>query len=152
MKRFALSLTQNYSVAEELAQETMLRGVKHRAKLAAMEDPRPWLFRVTVNLWKDRLRQQQRRPIKQVLSFDIPDQTQSPVGKIESEEQIAEVLELFQQLPDRQRDVLYLKVIEHHPLEDIGQILEMKPANVKTTLSLARKKMRQILRRGEVHE
>ena len=143
IKRYVLSLTQNYATAEDLTQETMLRAVQHRDEIAAMADPKGWLLRVATNLWRDRLRAAKRRPSRQTLNIDLPDDSENPQAQAESREELAAVLERFQDLPETQRQVLFLRTVEERSIDEIVQILGLSRNNVKVNLSYARKKMRQ---------
>jgi len=136
-------LTQNYTLAEDLTQETMLRAVKHRITVAKMDDPRCWLFQIVTNLWRDRLRARKRRPARDNLHTELVDDSCGPQTTVEIGEHLENVLASFQELPETQRQVLFLKTVEEHSIDEISQILSLSRNNVKANLSHARKKMRQ---------
>ena len=48
-------------------------------------------------------------------------------------------------LPNRYRDVLLLRYSHGYTVEEISDILSMKPENVKKTIQRARKKLGEIL-------
>src|SRR5262245_27283653 len=60
--RFALRLTGDPHAAEDLTQETFLRAWPARGRLRDDRLMRVWLFRITANIWRDRLRRD-RSPI-----------------------------------------------------------------------------------------
>jgi RNA polymerase sigma factor (sigma-70 family) len=47
-------------------------------------------------------------------------------------------------LPDRQRQVLYLHACEDLSLAEIAEVLEISHSAVKSSLAVARKRMRQL--------
>lgn len=140
--RFALSLTSCHAAAEDLVQETMLRAVKRQQRLSEVENPRAWLFTVAANLWRDQCRRQQRRPPTQPLHL-VAEPVTTEWAETENREYLARVIESFQELPELQRKVLYLRTVEQFSLVEIAEIAETTVNSVKVSLSLARKRLRQ---------
>ena len=68
--------------------------------------------------------------------------TKSPIGQLEDREELKQVLNLMQSLPNRQRTVLYLRSIEQFSIPAIAATLGISTSAVKTNLSIARKAMR----------
>ena len=60
--RVAYSVTRNTADAEDVVQETFLRVLRHRSKLAEVRDYRVWLVRIAWNLVLDRKRRAKTRP------------------------------------------------------------------------------------------
>src|SRR5271156_2503542 len=60
--RVAYSVTRNAAEAEDVVQETFLRVLRHRDKLAEVRDFRVWLVRITWNLVLDHKRRAKTRP------------------------------------------------------------------------------------------
>ena len=60
--RVAYSVTRNAADAEDVVQETFLRVLRHRNKLAEVRDYRVWLVRIAWNLVLDRKRRAKTRP------------------------------------------------------------------------------------------
>jgi RNA polymerase sigma-70 factor (ECF subfamily) len=143
--RFALSLTGDAWTAEDLVQEAMLRAVDRLAGGAAIARKRSWLFTVARNLWRDQRRQHRRRPAHQPLHLcDPPASPRTPLNP-ESREELKDILMRFGQLPERQREVMYLRAVEQLTIDEIAAITKSTPGSVKTNLSLARRRLRQYL-------
>lgn len=145
--RFALRLTRDRHEAEDLAQETFLRGWGHRAALRDPAAARTWLFGIAVNLWRSRLRR--RRTARQGLESS----EEAGLGRVRlpdqdaiAREDVARVLQAMDALPDRQREVLYLHACEALSLPQIAEVLGIHPGAVKASLSLARKRLRRQLK------
>jgi RNA polymerase sigma-70 factor, ECF subfamily len=143
--RFALRLTKDPHVAEELTQETMLRGWKQRRLLTDPSGTKPWLFTIAANLWRDELR---RRKIRARAHQSVPSQSPStPSQRIELSEDARLAIDAIDKLPRRQRDVLYLTACEGLTPTQIGTVLGISAGAAKSTLSLARAKLRERLER-----
>ena len=141
--RFALRLAADANLAEDLTQETFLKAWQKRSGLREQRSARVWLFQILVNLWRDHLRQNQRRP-KVESSEDSPiDPNSLPSKEAENREELFRVLKAVEQLPPRQREVLHLAAVEELKTNEIAQILGITENSVKANLSKARKTMRQ---------
>ena len=144
--RFALRLCNDPHAAEDLTQETFLRAWRQRARL---RDPRAggaWLFRITANLWRDRLRRRrchvdQARPLED----DPLDRTPAPEQLASEREEFQRALDALRELPPRQREVLYLSACEGFSTVEIGEVLGIRADAVKASLWLARKTLRERL-------
>jgi RNA polymerase sigma-70 factor (ECF subfamily) len=148
--RFALRLSNDHDTAEDLAQETFLRAWRHRERLRDKRAARVWLFRITANLWRDQLRRT-RSPVGRAspLADDagVADTSAIPALRLVSEkEELTQALEAMNNLPPRQRHVLYLSACEGMASKEIAWVLDITANAVKANLSLARKSMRQFFR------
>ena len=141
--RFALRLTQNRHEAEDLTQDTFVKAWRSRRQLRKAKSARAWLFQVTVNLWRDRLRSRQRSPERTEPWLDHHQRPEVlPDLKMIAREDVGRTLEAVDSLPSRQREVLYLHAVEEF---SIAEILATSSAAVKASLSLARKRLRRKL-------
>jgi len=104
---------------------------------------RTWLLRIVVNTYRNRL----GRPAgPQSLETDLVDvRQQSPAEMAAAAELSETIARHVAELPLRQREVLVLSVYEGLDAAQIADVLEMNIANVYSTLSLARAKLRSQL-------
>lgn len=142
--RYALRLTGHQQTAEDLAQETLLRGWRNRAKLRDPRVARVWLLRIATNLWTDQLRQKKFRP--SVLVAEPPCPKPGGAETANHRENVERVIAAMDELPPRQRQVLHLVTCEQMSLSEVAAVLEIGPAAVKSNLAVARKAMRERLR------
>jgi RNA polymerase sigma-70 factor (ECF subfamily) len=142
--RYALRLTRRPDLAEDLTQETLLRGWRSRQKLRDDRALRVWLFRIATNLWTDQLRRGRFCP--EALDTEPTCPRILPEAASDERENVRLTLAAMDELPPRQRQVLYLVTCENMAHAEVATILEINEAAVKANLSLARKEMRQKLK------
>lgn len=143
--RFALRLCDDPHTAEDLTQETILRAWRHRERLREPRASGAWLLRITVNLWRDRLRRGRSRVAQAGPLEDRPGTMRTPEQVLAGQEELQRALEAMAELPPRQREVLYLSACEEMSTAEIGEVLGIRADAVKANLSLARKRMRELL-------
>jgi RNA polymerase sigma factor (sigma-70 family) len=141
--RYALRLTGKTEAAEDLAQETLLRAWQSRAKLRDARVARVWLLRIATNLWMDELRRGKFRP--RVLQNETPSFGPTPGTVANEKENVQRALAAMDQLPERQRQVLFLISCEGLSQSEVSEVLGITLTAVKANLSLARKEMRRRL-------
>lgn len=144
--RFALRLTGDVDLAEELTQETFLRAWRKRSGLRDPRAVRVWLFRITANLWNDQLRRRRQKvaragPLVDQLESRLP----SPEQTLVEADDLRQALRELNALPDRQREVLYLCAVEGLSLDEAADILDIAKDAVKSSLCQARRKIRERL-------
>ena len=142
--RYALRLAGRPDIAEDLTQETMLRGWRHRRKLRDPRVARVWLLRIATNLWTDHLRRTKFRP--RTLDAEPPCPRPSPAVVSDDRENVRLALAAMDELPPRQRQVLYLVTCEEMSHADVAAVLNINETSVKASLSLARHEMRRRLK------
>lgn len=130
-------------MAEELTQETMLRAWKRRRGLTDPDAIKPWLFRIASNAWRDELRRTKVRS-RGHEKHRAPPARPASIG-LECAEDARRALAAIDELPERQRDVLYLAACEGLTPTQIGRVLDISAGAAKSTLALARAKLRRRL-------
>lgn len=141
--RYALRMVGDRQQAEDLAQETLLRGWRDRAKLREPAAARVWLLRIATNLHRDGLRV--RRPTA-TLAFEPICEAAGVEGRFEQRETVAAVVAALDELPERQRQVIHLITIEQLSHDAAAAVLEISGEALKASLSLARRTMRERLK------
>ena len=142
--RYELRLAGRADLAEDLTQETLLRAWRSRHKLREPDLMRVWLLRITTNLWTDQLRRVKFHP--RVLEHEPPCPRPSPCDVADESERVQMALAAMDDLPPRQRQVLYLVTCEQLSQAEVADVLGTDLPAVKENLSLARKEMRRRLK------
>lgn len=145
--RIAYSVLRNHQDAEDATQETFVRVMRARRKLATVDDPQRWLARIA---WRVAVGRRKKSPeisleetggaLTQLRSTEMP-ADQAMVGR-----EVAEALErLVPALPRRLRDVVTLSTVEDMSPGDVAAVLEISEAAVRSRLFRARQILREKL-------
>lgn len=154
----ALRLTGNPSDAEDLAQDALLRALRALPGFRAEAEASTWVFRITVNAWKNRVRAEKRRKLWQMLPLDKffgKDEEEheeafkaddppldSGLEKAETGERVQRALSA---LDEESRAVVALREIEGLSYGEIARALDIPEGTVKSRLSRAREALRETL-------
>jgi len=121
------------TVAEEIAQEALMRLCRHWRRVRDMEHPQAWLYRVTINLASDvRRRQRQQRDADAAWARAQPAVTDS--ADIDAS---LTLLQRVSTLPDRQRQAVACRYFLDLPVADTATILDCAPGTVRALTSQA---------------
>ncbi len=126
--------------AEEVAQETFLRALRHPG--GALTNERSWLFAVATNLVRDDARKDARRRHHLELLAGEAREAEAPAADtaIEHAEEQAVARRALESLEERDRNALLMREegLDYH---EIAEALDLSVGSVGTTLSRARKRL-----------
>lgn len=139
--RYALMLSRNRAMAEDLVQETFLRAWRFLDTLRDERKAKSWLM---TTLRREFARQFERyQP-----PFDAVDLEQI-AGDNAVNPEVWAVRRGLARLPDKYREALVLQVIGGYSGAEIAELLELPRATVNTRLFRARQQLRRILESRE---
>jgi len=132
--------------AEDMAQETFVRAVRHLHQWDQQRDILPWLLAIAGNRCRSLLATRKRRPVNTEL-FEV-------AAEDSQHDSAAELLreELQRALARLRPEYAQAFVLFHErelPYEAIGQLLEVPLGTIKTWIHRARKELVQTLRARE---
>lgn len=138
LRRFALTLSRHQDDADDLVQATVERAL---ARLGSWkEDTRldSWMFKIMQNLWIDQTRARRTRG-SQAFDYDL-EATPGGDGRaaMDSRLTLRATLEAAMALPEEQRSVLMLVVVEGLSYRDAADVLDVPVGTVMSRLSRAR--------------
>lgn len=142
----AFGIVGNSLDAEDIAQEAFLKAYLSINRLSSANAFYRWLVKITVNLSIDKkiandLRRSQ--PLESALPLSSP--SQSPEIVAEQREQQLRVLAALERLTVEQRTILVLREFQELSYEEIAQIINIPLGTVKSRISAARSRLREIL-------
>ena len=147
--RYALHLCGNRHLAEDLAQDAMVRAIASCSKLTDQRALKVWVFRIAYNLWIDDCRRRRKTSDTGQCAIDLLESGErSAPDNFEMLDLISFAMHAMRQLPERQRATLHLVAIEQLSIAEAAQVLGISTDAIKASLSLARSHMREILKKA----
>ena len=154
----ALRMTRNRADAEDLVQESYLKGFRSFHTFTEGTNLRAWLFRILTNTYINKYRAKQRRPdesdlgeiedlylYKNLGTFEDPS-----IGRSAEESLMAmlpddEVNQALESLPDNFRIPVILADVDGFAYKEIAEMLEIPIGTVMSRLHRGRKAMQKAL-------
>ena len=140
-----LTLCTNSFDADDLYQDTWLKAVKNISQYDESREFEPWLTRICVNTYRNRLRRIVKSPI-----FDAFSSGESKTAAIErvaapEAEDYSQLHEAIDRLPEKLRVTVILFYFRDMDIEQTAHALNIPPGTVKSRLSKARKLLKEVL-------
>lgn len=126
--------------AEDIVQTTFSKAIEDWIHLS-VDQPTAWLFRVAVNHYYDMYRRRRRFPNLSASSTFFEEALggeDDSVNRLLEKEASDELQAVLQTMTPSYAHLLLLKYEASFSYEEIGELLDMKPDNVRTTLYRAR--------------
>lgn len=135
--RYALSVLREERAAEDVVQDAFERafaalGRYPEERLRAMR-VRPWMYRITLNVARNRLRERREVPVEEISSAGV-------ALSDEGRESVMDVLAALGRLPERQRVAVTLRYLQDLPYAEISGVTGWPEGTAKT-----------LVRRGVAH-
>lgn len=146
--RWALIFARDPDEAEDIAQEVFVRAHRQIGQYRSDGSLDAWLYRITRRAATQIRRTRKRRgrlalsaaarPLADVYTTD-------PGGRVDRQRAAAVIRELFEKLPQRQREVFDLIDLQGLSPAEVAERTGMKPVSVRANLFKARKAIRENL-------
>lgn len=142
--------------AEDIVQETFLRALRHRHKLASIRYVSTWFHTIAANMAKSEL-QRRKRWRQQALAeeeghIELLDLAAKPDQLTDTWRVHREVVKAIGALPEKLREVLLLRDLNELSYGEIAEILQCPEGTIKSRVSRGRRRLQELLRplAGEV--
>ncbi|MDR1981059.1 MAG: sigma-70 family RNA polymerase sigma factor [Tannerellaceae bacterium] len=141
--RTAFILTGNSRDAEDILQEAYCKLWEKRKELSHIRNPEAFCVTLVKHLCLDFIRSSgQDRKSEPVDTVSLPAE-ESPEAEIIGQDQIRQMQQLINRLPENQQQVIRLRGFNDCSLEEIEEITGLSAVNVRVLLSRARKTIRE---------
>lgn len=155
---YALRVTNNAELAQDLVQETFLRIVQRLGRYDDQGKFEAWLFRILVNLVRDHGRSLSRHPTQSTviesdgerieLTDELSGKVPPPVEPLYHHEEVVALQEALRKLPEGDRQILFLRHFADMPFKDIARTLNCPIGTVLARAHRALGKMRGLMETG----
>lgn len=135
--RLALSILDSAAEADEAAQEAVLAALRALPTFRGEAALSTWLYRITLNVCRTKLRQQRsRQRLQQTLTslFRWNTETVHPEEAAFKNEADRALWAAIRALPENEREVIVLRFYHAHSIAEMAQILEVSERTVHTRL------------------
>ena len=140
--RYALSVLREERAAEDAVQDAFERafaalGRYPEERLRAMR-LRPWMYRITLNVARNRLRERREVPVEEISSAGV-------ALSYEGREGVMDVLAALGRLPERQRVAVMLRYLQDLPYAEISGVTGWPEGTAKTLVRRGVARLRKIM-------
>jgi len=137
LRRFALALTRDRDMADDLVQDTIERALS-RWQLRRRDAPlRPWLFAIHISAWRRRMR-------SPVVADGAIEEIADISDDVEARVELRQVLGLLGRLPEEQRTALLLVAVEGLSYAQTAEVTGVAIGTVMSRLGRARHRLREM--------
>jgi len=136
--RYCMRLTGDRDVAEDIAQESMVRLFDHRVE-GPEAGVRAWLFKTATHLVRDRHRVGKNRLRLLEEHPFLPSETEGPERSLERSEARARAREALDGLPPRDREILLMRY-SGFTYSEIAEAIDVAATSIGTLLARAERR------------
>lgn len=156
--RMAQRITLDSLEAEDVVEDTLVRVWEQREKLGEIDNLDAYCHTICRNLALDRAAKAEHKTLSLDKMREDTDEASAhegehladdahrrPDAELEYAEQLQQVHDSFNALPERQRTILHLRDIEGRSNSEIAEITGLSEGNIKVIISRARTTLRDTL-------
>lgn len=133
--RLAKAMLYRSEFAEDAAQEVFIRAYTGLGRFRFGSSVYTWLYATLRNVCREYNRRE--TTARQTIASELSDASADPARIVDASERLDSVMEKIRGLPDRQRDVVLLRVFEGLSVAETARILRCREGTVKTHLHRA---------------
>jgi RNA polymerase sigma-70 factor (ECF subfamily) len=151
----ALRMFANKEDASDIAQEALIKAYKNLKRFNERSLFSTWLYRITMNTCIDEQRKRQKQKIIKFQDKDnddtrsyienIKDKGLTPEEAALKKERMDALKKAIQSLPDKHKSIIILRDIKGMDYESIGEVLGISNGTVKSRISRARQRLKELL-------
>ncbi len=145
LRRFAHALSRNGADADDLTQTTVERALRSREQWQPGTRLDSWLYRIMRNLWIDTSRARIRKEKNEAPEEEAQNVGDDPHGAMEAAIELKRAMAAMERLPDEQREVVALILIEGFGYREVAEMLDLPIGTVSSRLVRGRTAMLEML-------
>ncbi|MEO5773564.1 MAG: RNA polymerase sigma factor [Sphingomicrobium sp.] len=134
LRRFAHGLSRNPADADDLTQLTIERALRSRDQWQPGTRLDSWAYKIMRNLWIDTVRSRSRKEKFEAPPEEVDKLGDDPRQAIEAALDLQRVMKAMDRLPDEQREVVVLILIEGFGYREAAEMLDLPIGTVSSRL------------------
>ena len=134
LRRFAHALARNSSDADDLAQIAVERALRSKSQWQPGTRLDSWVYRIMRNAWIDSVRSRSRRERSEAPQIEAETVGHDPRNQLDAAIELKRVMAAMQRLPDEQREVVALILIEGFGYRETAEMLGLPIGTVSSRL------------------
>ncbi|MDO9368702.1 MAG: RNA polymerase sigma factor [Sphingopyxis sp.] len=145
LRRFARGLARDAGDADDLCQAAIERALKSREQWQHGTRLDSWMYRITRNLWIDERRAVGRRGVHTPIDDAVTQVAGDGAAEVEAGAVRGDVDGAMARLPDEQREVVMLVLVEGYGYREAAELLEIPIGTVTSRLARGRDTLMHLL-------
>ena len=141
LRRFAHALSRDAADADDLTQATLERALRSKAQWQPGTRLDSWAYRIMRNLWIDTARSRSRKAKMEASPEDAAAVGADPRGAMDAAIDLRRMMAAMQELPDEQREVVALILIEGFGYREVCEMLDLPMGTVSSRLVRGRTRL-----------
>ena len=141
LMRIALNRVNSIAEAEDVVQTTFERLIKRQPRFESREHEMAWLIKTAIRICIDETRKTSRHA-----SVPLNEEITAAYS-----EDSYDLLEIVRQLPEKDRDAVYLYYYEEYTMREVAKLLGEREGTTRSRISRARQKLKAIME-GDAYE
>ena len=150
--RLALSILDDASEADDATQESLLAALRALRSFHGASSLKTWLFSITVNICRTRLRRRKRSErVRQILGGILRVQNEPSVEEHAIDHESDETLwRAIRSMDEKHRIPIVLRYYHDLSVLEIANILQIPEGTVHSRLNTARRQLHTVLKEGRL--
>ena len=137
--RLALRITLNRQEAEDVVQDTLMKLWNQRDEWNTIQNIEHYAMTICRNLALDLIDKRERQTLEfDPASHDQADNAPTPDQQLIQQQQLEQIKQIIDQLPEKQRTTLQLRDIEGKSYQEIADMMRITVSDVKVNIFRAR--------------
>jgi RNA polymerase sigma-70 factor (ECF subfamily) len=145
LRRFAHALSRNAADADDLTQMTVERALRSKDQWQEGTRLDSWLYRIMRNLWIDTVRSRSRKERLEAPAEEAEIIGEDPRDGMDASIDLKRVMAAMQRLPDEQREVVALILVEGFGYRETAEMLDLPIGTVSSRLVRGRTALLQLV-------
>ncbi|MGL4489429.1 MAG: RNA polymerase sigma factor [Rhizobiaceae bacterium] len=138
LRRYAMSLCRNSSLADDLVQIACEKAFTNEGQYQTGTRLDAWLFRILRNSWLDQLRRRKTQGTEVEIDEEIISVTVDGAGIAEDRLMLQQTMNVIMDLPEQQREIMLLVCVEGMSYKEASELLDVPIGTVMSRLARAR--------------